>query len=735
MEGSSMASPTRALTLALLATILPFVGIANAQTFSDAVVGHAYPGISDECAEALNTTVTNCPAYLAWAAEEMPRLVPSALDALCTTACKSSLTSVRGDIASGCGGDSDVMEVDSVVYPATFVIDHYLYAYDVICAKDSDTGEYCDEIYLDALANGTAADSCSDCSLKIVKAQLNSPFGYDDDFAEGFQSVTSKCGATGYAFTSPADYAISTKSSPAATQAPTCGSPYVVQAGDSCDAIAMAKGASTYSVVKAGGTDPDCSNLQVGAELCLPEECELYRVQYDDTCQSILDSVTGLRASDLLAWNPNINVLCTNIDTMYEKLICISPPGRTLEDVTGIITTPTATQPPPTAVPRPSNAKAESNNRCAGWYEVQSGDYCQAISIRESISLKDFYYLNPSIDDPDCVNLWLDTAYCVRAVGDINTYSDYPYSTVPMYTLTSFSYFTTTMAMVETVEPIATPIVELPLAPGSQKEAEGCLEFVDYKDVVPEMDQSMQADVPDFTDNVNTCDFVSAEFGIYLDEFLSWNPSLEDLSPCMMQAGYRYCAGHEDAEEQPQQASKCLEIVTPYPGTVSDCSCFTNIAAYNAELSKLVEWNPWIGSASSCDEGIYADMTGTEERAVCVGVGGATTSGSTTVPTTPPPPPTTTTTSAGPPAPTRVGTVSGCRSYYVAVSGDGCYDIAAANDIALDDFYTWNPAVGDDCSGLWVDYAYCVQGPAGTTTSAPPTTTSTSGGVAHGRVE
>lgn len=108
-----------------------------------------------------------------------------------------------------------------------------------------------------------------------------------------------------------------------ATGTSTCGSPYTVQAGDTCDSIATAKKASTYSVIKAANTNADCTGLQVGAKLCLPEPCTLYRVQFDDDCQKTLDSVSGLRPNDLLTWNPNIDALCTNIDDMAKKLICI----------------------------------------------------------------------------------------------------------------------------------------------------------------------------------------------------------------------------------------------------------------------------------------------------------------------------------------------------------------------------------------------------------------------------
>ncbi|KAJ6032576.1 hypothetical protein N7540_003308 [Penicillium herquei] len=60
------------------------------------------------------------------------------------------------------------------------------------------------------------------------------------------------------------------------------------------------------------------------------------------------------------------------------------------------------------------------------------------------------------------------------------------------------------------------------------------------------------------------------------------------------------------------------------------------------------------------------------------------------------------------PTPTQTGMVSGCKTFYEAVSGDGCYDIAESFGITLDEFYEWNAAVGNTCGGLWPDYYYCV---------------------------
>jgi hypothetical protein len=41
------------------------------------------------------------------------------------------------------------------------------------------------------------------------------------------------------------------------------------------------------------------------------------------------------------------------------------------------------------------------------------------------VTLDDFYFLNPNVDNK-CSNLWLDAPYCVKPVGDIQTYPNYP---------------------------------------------------------------------------------------------------------------------------------------------------------------------------------------------------------------------------------------------------------------------------------------------------------------------
>lgn len=81
------------------------------------------------------------------------------------------------------------------------------------------------------------------------------------------------------------------------------------------------------------------------------------------------------------------------------------------------------------------------------------------------------------------------------------------------------------------------------------------------------------------------------------------------------------------------------------------------------------------------------------------------------------------------PTPTQSGMTKSCKTFHKVVSGDTCYDIAVAASITLDDFYSWNPAVGSDCHALQLDFYVCIgtsmpstTGPTQTTSSVPTPT-------------
>ncbi|KAL4936502.1 hypothetical protein BDV06DRAFT_233336 [Aspergillus oleicola] len=94
-------------------------------------------------------------------------------------------------------------------------------------------------------------------------------------------------------------------------------------------------------------------------------------------------------------------------------------------------------------------------------------------------------------------------------------------------------------------------------------------------------------------------------------------------------------------------------------------------------------------------------------------------------------------TAAPTPTPTQAHMVSGCTGFHHVESGDECGTIAAKYDIPVQDFYDWNPDIGDECKALWLNYYVCVGRQSSgstttkhTTTTKPTSTTTTSSGIA-----
>lgn len=101
-------------TISALATIS---GRVDAQIFDNLALGVDYPGISDACADALNSTLSGCPSLLASVSIDNPRLTSDQLSELCTSECRTSLQDVRQEIANACNQDSDIISYDGIDWP------------------------------------------------------------------------------------------------------------------------------------------------------------------------------------------------------------------------------------------------------------------------------------------------------------------------------------------------------------------------------------------------------------------------------------------------------------------------------------------------------------------------------------------------------------------------------------------------------------------------------------------
>jgi hypothetical protein len=64
--------------------------------------------------------------------------------------------------------------------------------------------------------------------------------------------------------------------------------------------------------------------LRAGMELCIGIGCETYQVGSGETCENLVASLASvLNEQQLLAWNPNINPLCSNLHDIPGMVVCI----------------------------------------------------------------------------------------------------------------------------------------------------------------------------------------------------------------------------------------------------------------------------------------------------------------------------------------------------------------------------------------------------------------------------
>ncbi|GAB7349050.1 hypothetical protein MBLNU459_g8014t3 [Dothideomycetes sp. NU459] len=95
------------------------------------------------------------------------------------------------------------------------------------------------------------------------------------------------------------------------------------------------------------------------------------------------------------------------------EVVCIGPPGGAYTPVTASVASPTVYT--TTATPAVHTPYGTVPN-CGLYYEAQSGDECNTITLAYSITLSDLYAMNPSLD-ANCTNLEVGYDYCVALVN------------------------------------------------------------------------------------------------------------------------------------------------------------------------------------------------------------------------------------------------------------------------------------------------------------------------------
>jgi hypothetical protein len=330
------------------------------------------------------------------------------------------------------------------------------------------------------------------------------------------------------------------------------------------------------------------------------------------------------------------------------------------------------------------------------------------------MTVSDFLFLNPEVYF-NCTNLLLGVSYCVFLVGDIKSYSGYQAPPTLSITVSPATFSSVNTAILSATNQPNPDFVFQNLLKASGT-ADDCTYYTDY--------------VANTTDvSLNSCTVVASSWDAELEDFLDWNPSLpRDGSTCALQPGHSYCAQKGETSTRSSVDSRCMDVHESeiHNDADSSCTCFTSVSGYyrsagltceylaedsSITLGRLVELNPWLGS--DCDSALFAGLGDWDYCAVCIGtkrtrLSGSTVSTATTARPTKSSTSSSTSVATSTPTPIQAGMTKNCNSFYYVKSGDGCYDIADQHRISLNDFYSYNPAVGDDCSKLWPDYYVCV---------------------------
>ncbi|KAI8169271.1 hypothetical protein K4K49_006502 [Colletotrichum sp. SAR 10_70] len=167
--------------------------------------------LTGPCFEALNATVEcsdRLAKHVAWDASSVDLLDQDGLANVCEATCRQSLVDLRTKVLDSCDASADTIQYSYLSFPATYIVDRYLYFYDVSCYKDKSTGSFCDTVVAGWRneTGGSEAHYCDDCWLGPMSVQLRSPIGFNEDRASEFASLTRSCSIDAYATPTPTPY-------------------------------------------------------------------------------------------------------------------------------------------------------------------------------------------------------------------------------------------------------------------------------------------------------------------------------------------------------------------------------------------------------------------------------------------------------------------------------------------------------------------------------------------------
>ncbi|KAI2463544.1 hypothetical protein F4781DRAFT_416270 [Annulohypoxylon bovei var. microspora] len=296
-------------------------------------------------------------------------------------------------------------------------------------------------------------------------------------------------------------------------------------------------------------------------------------------------------------------------------------------------------------------------------YKVQTNDTCSSLQSQFSINYAQLTSWNPSLG-PKCSNI---ASYVGYVICSSNPGGDWVNPSPTNATTTSRPsdppLWTTTLTPMS-MYPNATYVASSAGAPYGN---------------LTRMDCDTYATAPiltNYTINGTTsfaCEDVVKQYGVTMDNFLDWNPSLNGTSPCVMANNTQYCVATY-ATISPGIVGACIQTDIATSGY--DCNGF--MAIHGLDKDRFSLWNPGVGT--NCENfkvGTY----------YCTAVAHY----------------------------KQPGITSNCNLFASPNDTDWanlpCQEVETQYGISHDRFVAWNPAVLDNCTGLYMGYDYCVSIP------------------------
>ncbi|KAK2013714.1 hypothetical protein LZ32DRAFT_675836 [Colletotrichum eremochloae] len=392
------------------------------------------------------------------------------------------------------------------------------------------------------------------------------------------------------------------------------------------------------------------------------------------TCDTIL-SDNFITMDQFRRWNPSLPAIC---GVEVGKSYCVEafgepapspsttsiPTSTTLSTRTSTSISATSTRPPTTTMQPPSSTTTTTTtpgngittptptqativDNCDAFYFVVAGDTCDTIAGKHGITVTQLQSWNPSIG-ATCTGLWANAYACVSIVGH-------------------------TPSPTTTGNGIATP------TPTQATIVNNCDAFY-------------------FVVTGDNCESIASKHGITVEQFRTWNPSVGATCTGIWANAYACVSviGHTPSQPPTTTAGNGIATPTPIqPNMVGNCDRFYKvksgdtcdaIASSNGVTSQqITTWNP------SVKPGCTALWP---EYYICTSVVGHT--------------PTTPGNGIQTPAPIQSGMTTSCRAFHFVTSDQNCDDITSRYGITHASFVSWNPAVKNDCTGMWANAYVCV---------------------------